>query len=357
MSKRLVLAGYFGCGNLGDDAILQAFAGAAAERGYEMRVLSGNVEMVMRRYGLQGVHRLDHGRIKEAIDEADALVFPGGSIFQDVTSVRSVAYYSNLVKMAKKSGKRVALLGQGLGSLNRFLGRRMAQAALAQADVIVLRDQASLSVLQSLGIKTRVQTAADLAYLLPEPKISDESQSFGVGGMKTVGLAPRPWGNDKGRHVVKVFGELAQIMNKNGFMPVMIEMDSNSDRAIIQAISKQQGGKVPELKNIETPAQLQQRLARMESVIAMRLHAGILAATVGVPPYMVSYDPKVTAFANSLGFPAPPKIEGLTAERLFDGFQSFIKDRERTAESVRKMRAEMAKSAEINLDALDALFG
>ena len=39
MSKRLVLAGYFGCGNLGDDAILQAFARAASDRGYEMRVL------------------------------------------------------------------------------------------------------------------------------------------------------------------------------------------------------------------------------------------------------------------------------------------------------------------------------
>ena len=96
---------------------------------------------------------------------------------------------------------------------------------------------------------------------------------------------------------------------------------------------------------------------RMEGVVAMRLHAGVLAATVDVPAYMVSYDPKVAAFSNLMGYPAPPSVQGITAQRIFDGFQTFIKDRERLAASLERRRAELAASARSNIDILDACFG
>ncbi len=95
----------------------------------------------------------------------------------------------------------------------------------------------------------------------------------------------------------------------------------------------------------------------MEAVIAMRLHAGILAATVGLPAYMVSYDPKVTAFTNVLGLPAPPNMQGITADRIFHGFQSFISGRDKVAETLAKRKPELVAAARANIDLLKSVLG
>lgn len=350
---RLLLAGYFGCGNLGDDAILLGFLNGIRDQKFEIKALTANVEGLMRQYGLQGVYRKDFNAIKSAIDECDALVFPGGSIFQDVTSTRSVAYYSKLVTDAKKAKKQVFLLGQGVGPLNGFLGKRLAASAFNSADSVALRDPASVSALQSIGFKGKSRVTGDMAWLLPPPTLSDSSQSFGVAGTRTVGISARPWGKDKNKAVIKVFAELAQILTKNGYIPTFIEMDRDEDGPLIQEIAKTLGGKVPDMRNMNSPVQVQQRLSRMEGVIAMRLHAGILAATVGVPAFMVAYDPKVNAFANSIGAPTPPSMQGLSAQRLYDGFIALTKDREKVCAALIKRRDDLAKQASTNLDVFE----
>lgn len=356
MKARLVAAGYFGCGNLGDDAILAGFAEGLREDSVDLVALAGSPERLMRNNGIRSIQRKDLKEVAEAIEESDALVFPGGSIFQDVTSVKSVAYYAQLVKMAKKSGKKVIMLGQGVGPLNNFFGKKMAATAFNSADLLVVRDPASVSTLKALGVQQVPKVAADMAYLLPTPTMGEESKNFGVAGMKTVGISIRPWGSDKNKTVIKEFGELAKLLYQKQYVPVMIGMDAAEDQPLIDEISKMHGGKVPDLKNLTSPKQLQERLMRMEAVIAMRLHAGILATTVNVPAYMVAYDPKVTAFSNSMGFPTPPSMQGITAQRIFEGFQSFVQNRERTVESLQRKREEQARLARLNIEALrDAL--
>jgi polysaccharide pyruvyl transferase CsaB len=357
MAKRLVLAGYFGHGNLGDDAILLGFTSGVKDLQYQYTVIAGSPEVLMRDYGLRGVGKTDFRAIQTAIDESDALVFPGGSIFQDSSSTRSVAYYANLVKMAKKSNKKVVMLGQGIGPLNSLFGKPMAAKALSSADVIAVRDKESVTALLGLGVKGTIRVTADMAFLLPHPAHEEGQKQFGVGDMKSVGLSARPAGKDKGKHVVKVFSQLMKMLFDNRWVPTMIEMDRELDRPLIDKLGKEFGGKVPEIRNLTSPIQLQQRFMRMEAVIGMRLHAGILATTVGVPAYMVSYDPKVTAFANAMGYPTPLNIEGATAERIFEGFQSFIRDRERLVANVERKRDELKKQAQENIEVLVAAIG
>lgn len=350
---KLLLAGYFGCGNLGDDAILLGFVNSLSSKDYQVKVLCSNVEALMRNYGLTGVHRKEVGAINDAISECDALVFPGGSIFQDVTSTRSVAYYSKLATSAKKAGKKVIMLAQGVGPLTGFFGKQLAASAFNAADAVVVRDPSSVSVLKAIGYKGRPSVSADMAWLLPSPNV-EEAQAFGIAGSKTVGISARPWGKDRNKQVIQVFGELARLLTMNGYIPTFIEMDQAEDGPLILEIAKTQGGKVPDMRNMNSPKNVQQRIARMEGIIAMRLHAGILAATVGVPPFMVSYDPKVNAFANAIGAPTPPNMQGLTAQRVFDGFVGYIKDRDRTSASLLVRRAELAKEAMVNIEVLES---
>jgi polysaccharide pyruvyl transferase WcaK-like protein len=92
-------------------------------------------------------------------------------------------------------------------------------------------------------------------------------------------------------------------------------------------------------------------------VIAMRLHAGILAATVGIPPLMVSYDPKVTAFAKLLDVGSAMSMEGLTAARLFEAHQESLRNRERNVKILERKREELVRLAEGNLELLRETLG
>ena len=124
-------------------------------------------------------------------------------------------------------------------------------------------------------------------------------------------------------------------------------------RKLLSSLSKSQGGKIPDMRKLSTPMQAQQRMSRLEAVVAMRLHAGILAATVGVPPFMVSYDPKVTAFGKLLEFGGPiPNFSDMNPQRLYDQFMVFYKERERNLKIVERRRAELRQAAEINVQFL-----
>jgi polysaccharide pyruvyl transferase CsaB len=345
---RVLLAGYFGCGNVGDDAILQGYVYGmrAAGLDYDFEVLSGTPDTTQRNYGLMGFDRRNKRSIQEAIDRCDALVFPGGSIFQDVTSAGSVLYYHGLVMKAKKANKKVLLLGQGVGPLTSFIGKRQAAEAFSKADVIAVRDPASASAIAALGVKRAVPVAADAAFLLPAPP--DGGDTFSVAGMKSIGLAPRPWGKTK--DIVALFCDLSTLLFRAGMMPVLVEMDREEDGPLIDAIEKRHGGRITHIRKLDVASTVQGRLARMDGLISMRLHAALLAATVGIAPLVVSYDPKTSAFAKLLGLGSPPAIEGLTAQRLFDLFVAHQKSAERNQQIVGKAIAELSKLAEVNLE-------
>jgi len=313
--------------------------------------MSGAPEETFRYYGYRSIPRMDSGAYTTAIKESDALVFAGGSVFQDVTSVRSVVYYAGLVSKAKKAGKKVFMVGQGVGPLTSFIGKRVATRAFNQADLIVVRDPISKNTLQALGVTTPVKVGADLAFLLPEKINDDDSLSFNIGDMRSVGVAPRPFGKDK-KVVIELFGEFCRLLFQAKIMPVLIEMDKNHDGPLITEIEKQQGGKIPDLRKQQTPMQIQGRIARMDGMIAMRLHAGILAASVGVPPLMINYDPKVSAFSKMLDIGAAIPMDNLTPQKLFESFMAFQKDRDRLVKVMVKKREEMRREAMVNITAI-----
>ncbi|MDR3690382.1 MAG: polysaccharide pyruvyl transferase CsaB [Fimbriimonas sp.] len=348
MAAHLLLAGYIGCGNIGDDAIALGLVHGLGNAGYDITVMTGRPEETNRLYGFSVVDRRDFKAIEMQMEQCDALVFPGGSIFQDVTSVKSVAYYSKLIGMAKKAKKKVLLLAQGVGPLDSFFGKRMAASAFNDADVISVRDPESIQTLKSLGVRKTPRLTADSAFLLPPVQASDEGQGFTVAGMKSVGISVRPL--DRKIDVASIFGDFCRLLYQSGSMPVLIEMDREEDGPLIAEISKRQGGKIPDLRKLTTPMQLQQRMSRMDSIVGTRLHAGILAATVGIPPLMVNYDPKVAAFSKMMELGTPLAVQGLTAQRLMDTFTSFQRDRERNGRIVERKREEMRKLAQLNVE-------
>jgi len=214
---------------------------------------------------------------------------------------------------------------------------------------VSVRDPGALQALKELGYTRPVKMASDSAFLLPKPNTAGEAEGFNVGAMKAVGIAPRSV-KGKGRDIAGLFGDFCRLLYQSGSMPVLIAMDKGEDSPLIDEISKKQGGKVPDIRKVSTPMQMQQRMSRMETVVAMRLHAGILAATMGIPAMMVSYDPKVTAYARLMEMGNALQLEGLTGPRLLDSFISFQRDRERNLKILEKKLGEQQQAAEVSVE-------
>ena len=94
--KRILLAGYYGFGNLGDEAILEMAIKQILEitDRKNITVLSGNKEVTNKKYNVNTIDRYNVFSIINQLMKSDALVFGGGSLLQDITSKRSIYYFA-----------------------------------------------------------------------------------------------------------------------------------------------------------------------------------------------------------------------------------------------------------------------
>ena len=125
---RILLAGYYGFSNLGDEML------AAAARD----LLCGEHQVTIlraRRYFIPLLLR------------SDCLMFAGGSLFQDATGRGlSVWYYALWALTAKLCGKKLFLVAQGIGPLRRPFNRWLTRLIFCRADFVSLRDRESAKV-------------------------------------------------------------------------------------------------------------------------------------------------------------------------------------------------------------------
>ena len=125
----VLLCGYYGEHNLGDDALLQALL-AQLPPGCTPLVTAHDQALVRSRFGVATTDRRSLRGVLKALAGCRALVLGGGSLLQDATSFRSLLYYAVLIGAARLRGIPVLLWAQGLGPLRR---RRRGPSPWAQS--------------------------------------------------------------------------------------------------------------------------------------------------------------------------------------------------------------------------------
>ena len=122
----VVMSGYYGFSNAGDDAILEAIQQAIHEASDHICVtaLSNDPELTRRQYGLEAIPRFRVWKVFSALRRCDALLSGGGSLLQDTTSTRSLLYYLTVIRCAHRLGKPVMLYANGIGPVRRPANRR-----------------------------------------------------------------------------------------------------------------------------------------------------------------------------------------------------------------------------------------
>ncbi len=283
---RLLLSGYYGFANLGDEAILAGLTRELTRRGHLVTVLSADPVGTATRHGVGAAHRT-RGLVG-ALLRCDALVSGGGGLLQDTTSARSLAYYLGVVRAAKLLGKRVAVYGQSLGPLTPTGRRRTAQAL---RDVPAFwRDERSRELARELGLEDRATADAALLLAPDEPVGADPN-----GPVLVTPRAGYPAYN-------QALARLARSLLNEGVPVAAVALHAGHDDAEVDALRRAAPG--AEAWTARAPEELLELLPRASYVVSARLHGCVLAAAAGVGFAALTYDPKVAGFAALFGAPA-----------------------------------------------------
>lgn len=306
--RTALLAGAFGQGNPGDEALLSAFV--AALEGWRVVATSRDPDATRTMHGVEAVPaRPDH--VARAVARADAVVMAGGTLFKTLhpsTGRHPDALLASAVATAagaRARGTDVALVGVGAAPLPRASSRFLARRLTELADVLILRDSGSASCLRDAGLAPPFRIGSDPAWTLldditPRPRrrrtLLALSHLAGMGDNLTTWLASALW-------------ELSAAA------PVAVQpwQSGSGDDRMATRLHDVLGDRVEVLP---PPADLRaaaEQLAEYERVVALRFHALVAAAAAATPVVALAHEPKLASLAQRLDQPAVSPSQSPTA--------------------------------------------
>jgi polysaccharide pyruvyl transferase WcaK-like protein len=139
--KKILVCGYIGYQNFGDEALLYVLINNLLQVGYrreDITVISKEPEKTYLTYNVKSVDRWNSFELFNAFLNHDHVVFIGG-LFQDKTSFRSLCYYCLQLIFSGIFQKKIAFYAVGVGPLQRGISSYIFNFAVNSANFISLR--------------------------------------------------------------------------------------------------------------------------------------------------------------------------------------------------------------------------
>ena len=355
---RVLLSGYYGFGNLGDEALLGEISRGLRGRfpGVEISALSADPAGTAQEYGIEAAPRWDLGMVRREIARADVFLSGGGGLLQNATSLKSLLYYAGLVRQAVRAQKVVGIFAQSIGPLD-FWGRGIVREFCKGVAFATVRDEASRTLLAGLLPGVPVTRTADPVFLYDLPE-SDGEQALAREGLGPevqplviVCVRKTSGQSEVTRRIAAAVDALAERGAKVAFLPFQPPEDAEASTEVIRKCRS-----TPTLLPAGNLASVARAIASARAVIGVRLHSVILAARFGVPFVAVGYDPKVQALLRLLEYPLPALWEH--GARKADGEDSATlalrlwNERDALASHLRARLPEMQRAARENFEIL-----
>jgi polysaccharide pyruvyl transferase WcaK-like protein len=345
---RIYLAGGWGYGNKGDNAILACMLRTFESRfpGFELTLTSYSAHEVRAQHGLPSVRSLDsllgtrlgrgvrglsvalwrrfgapwlltpalrrHDRL---IAGADAVVLGGGGYFNDKLPGMLLAIEVTLL-MAERAGTPAVVYGQTLGPFDRTLDHRL-RACLRSVAAIAHRDVQSEVAARLAGLPAgRIRLTADEANLTPPPAPSGAAPPRG--GRILVGVMCQQF-----RRHVEPRGDTGSglVDNADDYRDRLCDAltaVARADRRITYAFFPSTEWDAPFCREVfdRVVAELHddsrfdacghvddfvRRCQGVDLMLSTNMHPIILAATAGKPSVALSYHFKMDDYMASIG--------------------------------------------------------
>lgn len=354
---RVLIAGYYGYGNAGDEAMLAAIVRSlrAQAPDLDIAVLSADPELTARTFSVEAVKRLDLRAVFRAIRRADLVLMGGGSLLQDVTSRRNMVYYLGVAELARLRGRPAMLFANGIGPVRTASGRLLMRVLANRLRLITVRDEASLEELKRLGVtRPRIELSADPALLLPPPSRAAGEFLLRQAGLRDwegplVGISVRPWKGSEaaGLAVAQAVDRFCRAHGARAvFLPMQYPGDGEASRQVAAAMETEPFLPAERLD----AAELLNIAAAMDLVVGVRFHALVFAALGHVPVVGLAYDPKVDNFLHSLGLRAAAELGAVTEEGLLAAMEAAWAEREAFGQRVDGRLTELQRLAERSVE-------
>lgn len=293
--KRFVLSGYFGFKNFGDEAILSVLVHKLQQDKHRITVISSDPKYTIQNYKhIRSVYTFKISDIIGAISKSDILISGGGSLLQDVTSLKSLIYYLFIIFIGLSLRKKVIIFAQGIGPIKNPIGQILTRNILKHCTYVSVRDDKSKALMDKWGIK---------ADLLCDPIFSTKIDNIKKENIVAIQLRDfRTMSED-------FIDRLAQKVCKE-FPDKKIEIYSFQDSIDLEVCKKFQKSINLLNSDIETTLysnltneEIISKISKAQYIIAMRFHAIIIGLLTNAKILAINYDIKVEKIAKEFDLP------------------------------------------------------
>lgn len=318
---RILIHGFYGAGNAGDDGILHSII-------EQLNNLKQNLEIVVTvrsktlkaYYGEHNVHFIlgsDLDGVYKEVSRSDLIIIGGGGLFQDYSGFNpvnlfnggkgSINYYSVPLLFAKMLGKKTMFYAIGVGPFSTHEAASASTWLIELADIVTVRDTQSVQLLKKYD--------SDKAILSADPAVNLNSivhsleyflpNKSNVIKKKVVGINFRLWNftENATSNMYKVLLEVSRylILNHNVHILVLPFNKSLKEIELMEKFTKELPKGCADIVYYNySPVEFKGLCSQLDLMIAMRLHASIFAMSEGTPSIGIAYDPKVTEFFKEL---------------------------------------------------------
>ncbi|APB34446.1 polysaccharide pyruvyl transferase CsaB [Gloeomargarita lithophora Alchichica-D10] len=311
---RVVISGYYGYGNGGDEALLVTLLQMLPPQ-VQPVVLSAQPQVTQALYGVAACDRWRLGELLTELRRSQGFIWGGGSLIQDSTSIASPLYYLGLMSLAQGMGRETLAWAQGVGPLQRRWVRWLAGQVFRRCTQVTVRDAPAAHQLYAWGRSVLlapdpVWALADQPYRpladLPAPRMA---------------VALRPHRYLTPAWLDTITKALQQFQQATGVWVVLLPFQPATDLDIARHLHQALGERASILQPAH-PAQLKGVFRGIELVVTMRYHGLVMGAAAGCRCFSLSYDPKVRQLQQELAMPGldlqqiPPPASELSRQWL-----------------------------------------
>ncbi len=367
--NKIAIHGFYGHGNLGDEAILKALLQEFKKSSnIKLVVFSDNPKQVSMMHGVKSVHsrgrRSALRRIWE-IKTSDLFILGGGGLLKDYGNNSSnIESWLRLLQLAEKLKVKVALCAIGVENIRYDSSKTLLKNTLDKTNLITVRDRKSKDILKDIGVRNEIKVVTDPCVLLA---------NIGTSKIKDISTPPkviicvRHW-FDKGFYIekpalnenfIRSLSMAADFLVENykaiiDFIP-MRTTDYDDDRVVSNQVLSSMKHK--NRVNIHSRALEVDEFIEMAEqsslIIGMRLHSLILGASAGVPVIGLEYMPKVKVFMDSINQgDYSLGLEAVTGDKLIGLIEDTF---ERYNTRCKAIRTEVSKQRKIIRNSLAEL--
>ena len=325
----VLISGFYGSGNTGDEAILSSIVQTFKKNYSEVNitVLSLYPDKVEENHDVEALYRPNFGpkwfkteyrKTIQTLRDADFLLIGGGGLLQDAHSHISIVRYLQTAVLAEWIGTPTVYYAVGVGPidhpLNRFLVRKVRELS---SDIIV-RDEDSKQRLEDIDVTKDVRVSADPAFAMDaanNQRIENILSKENIPENKElIGVSVRDFGLDHPK-IVDIAQFLDELADQNShiiFIPFGYEAkpsDSETSLRVKEEIDTSES--VTLLQNRYQPEELFGLVGELDFIIGIRLHSIIMGSAQKVPVLGISYLPKVKNVLYRIGYDESQMIKEL----------------------------------------------